>query len=85
MKKTNENQDFYLSQEELAQLKGGVGIIEIGDDNKNSAYKCKCDNKEESSKSNLNKASLCVCECTPGAFPQPSNTGPIHTSICSLG
>lgn len=52
--------EVYLSEEELAQLKGGR------DKNKNSAYNCKCDNKPSTSISNLNSSIGCTCYCTPG-------------------
>lgn len=52
-------EEAYLSEEELAQLKGGR------DKNKNSAYKCLCDNKPTSI-SNINSSIGCTCNCTPG-------------------
>jgi predicted SprT family Zn-dependent metalloprotease len=75
-----ENRVINLSKEELAQLKGGEEMsslipaenassqnefLQIFAKNKNSAYKCKCDNRPVSI-SNLNKTVECTCYCTPG-------------------
>lgn len=57
----NKLSEAYLSEEELAQLKGGSR-----DKNKNSAYQCKCDNKPGTSLSNINTSIGCTCNCTPG-------------------
>ena len=40
-------------------------FLQIFAKNKNSAYKCKCDNRPVSI-SNLNKTVECTCYCTPG-------------------
>lgn len=75
-----ENHVINLSKKELAQLKGGEEMsslipaesassqnefLQIFAKNKNSAYKCKCDNHPVSI-SNLNKTVGCICYCTPG-------------------
>lgn len=77
--KKQKNEDTFLSEEELSQLKGS------GVNNKNSAYGCKCDNAPKLAGSlNKNSVANCVCTCTPGVIGPPiTNFGFGFCSITS--
>ena len=48
-----------LTKEELNELRGGDDIT-----NKNSAFTCKCDYKNQSLITNDNSVNGCTCNCT---------------------
>lgn len=68
MKQQNESFEFFLSEEELAQLQGGTtGIRNLNE----AVVSCVCNNKPVTSLTNRNSGEKCECDCTSGTNVTP--------------